>query len=96
MTIYLFLQFFYPLAHDETVNCLSPTRYFCTEFSSQNIVGFLCDYNEIDNYNPFKEVEGRQFNFLSEDEENEDLDFNLFGCDFVLDLDNKVLEYIMS
>ena len=94
MTIYLFLQFFYPLAHDETVNCLSPTRYFCTEFSSQNIVGFLCDYNEIDNYNPFKEVEGSQFNFLSEDEENEDLDFNLFGCDFVLDLDNKVLEYV--
>ena len=94
MTLFIFQQFFYPLSPDETVNCLSPTRYFCTEFYPQNIVGFLCSYEEIEDYNPFKEKEDSPFKRLSEDEENEDLDYNLFGCDFVLDLDKKHLEYV--
>ena len=94
MTLYIFQQFFYPLSPDETVNCLSPTRYFCTEFYSQNIVGFLCNYEDINNFNPFKENGENKCKRLSEDEENEDLDFNLFSCDFVLDLDKKYLEYV--
>ena len=94
MTLYVFQQFFYPLSPDETVNCLSPTKYFCTEFYSQNLVGFLCSYDEIEDYNPFKEKDGIQFRCLSEDEEKEDFDYNLFGCDFVLDLDKKYLEYV--
>ena len=94
MTIYLFQQFFYPLSYDETVKCLSPTKYFCTEFFSLNLIGFLCNYEDINNYNPFNEIEGKQFKCLSEDEENEDLDYSLFGCDFVLDLDKKNLEYV--
>ena len=94
MTLYIFQQFFYPLSPDETVNCLSPTKYFCAEFYPQNIVGFLCCYDEIDDYNPFKKKDGNQFRCLSEDEEKEDFDYNLFGCDFVLDLDKKHLEYV--
>ena len=93
-TLYVFQQFFYPLSPDETVNCLSPTRYFCTEFYSQNIVGFLCSYEDINNFNPFKENDENKCKRLSEEEENEDLDFNLFSCDFVLDLDKKNLEYV--
>ena len=94
MTIYLFQQFFYPLSHDETVKCFSPTKYFSLEFFSLNLIGFLCSYEEINNYNPFNENEGKKFRFLSEDEENEDLEYSLFGCDFVLDLDKKNLEYV--
>ena len=94
MTLYIFQQFFYPLSPDETVNCLSPTRYFCTEFYSQNIVGFLCNYEDINDFNPFKDQNEKKYKRLSEDEENEDLDFNLFSCDFALDLDKKYLEYV--
>ena len=94
MTIYIFQQFLYPLAYDETVNCLSPIRYFCTEICQQNMVGFLCSYSEINNYNPFRELEEGEYKCLTESEENEDLDYYLFSCDFVLDLDKKILEYV--
>ena len=94
MTIYIFLQFLYPLAYDETVNCLSPTRYFSTEMCQKNMVGFLCNYDEINNYNPFRELKEGEFKCLSESEEKEDLDYYLFSCDFILDLDKKILEYV--
>ena len=88
-TIYIFQQFFYPLSHDETAYCLSPVRYFCAELLIQNIVGFLCSYDEINNYNPFRNVKPDEFKCLSENEEKEDFDYNLFECDFIVDLDSK-------
>ena len=94
MTIYIFQQFLYPLNYNETVNCLSPIRYFCTEICEQTMVGFLCSYEEINNYNPFRELEEGEYKCLSESEENEDLDYNLFICDFILDLDKKCLKYV--
>ena len=90
-SIYIFQQLFYPLSHDETVNSLSPIRYFCTEFFTQNIVGFLCSYDEVEKYNPFRNTKPNEFKCLSEDEENEELNYSLFGCDFIVDLDKKCL-----
>lgn len=90
-TIYIFQQLFYPLNHDESVVCVSPVRYFCAEYLTQNILGFLCSYNEVNNYDPFRDLKPGENKFLSEEEENENLDPILFGCDFVLDLDKKNL-----
>lgn len=90
-TIYIFQQLFYPLNHDESVFCVSPVRYFCAEFLTQNILGFLCSYEEVNNYNPFRDLKPGENKFLSEEEENDNLDPILFGCDFVLDLDKKDL-----
>ena len=88
-TLYIFQQFLYPLNHEEIVHTLSPTRYFCSDLYIQNVVGFLCCFNEINNYNPFRKVKNDEFKCLSENEEKEDFDYNLFGCDFVVDLDKK-------
>ena len=95
-TMYIFQQFFYPLNHDESTRCVSPIRYFCAEFLTQNILGFLCSYDEVNDYNPFREVRTDEYKCLSEDEEKENLDYMLFGCDFVLDLDKnlKTLIYV--
>ena len=93
-TMYIFQQLFYPLCHDESIYCLSPTRYFCCDFCFQNIVGFLCSYDEINNYNPFRKVKVEEFKCLSEDEEKEDYDYNLYGCDFIVDLDKKFLKEV--
>ena len=90
-TIYIFQQFFYPLNHDESVFCVSPVRYFCSEFLTQNLLGFLCSYEEVNNYNPFRDLKPGENKFLSEEEENDNLDPILFGCDFVFDLDKQML-----
>ena len=92
ITMFIFQQFLYPLNFDETVTCISPIRYFCSELYSQNIIGFPCSFDEINEYNPFKKEE--KCKFFTEDEEKEDLDYKLFGCDFVLDLTKKNLEYV--
>ena len=60
----------------------------------ENIVGFLCSYDEINNYNPFRKVKVEEFKCLSEDEEKEDYDYNLYGCDFIVDLDKKFLKEV--
>ena len=90
ITIFIFQQLLYPLNFDETVICLHPKIYFCSEYYNQNIVGFPCSFDEIENYNPFKKEEEKS-KFINEDEENEDLDYKLFGCDLILDLNNKDL-----
>ena len=57
ITIFIFQQLLYPLNFDETVICLPPKIYFCSEYYNQNIVGFPCSFDEIENYNPFKKEE---------------------------------------
>ena len=91
-TIYIFQQFFSPLAPNETITTLSPTKFFCSENIDQYIVGFNCSYDEIDNKNPFRELKEGEFKWQSEDEEKSDLDPQIFRCDFILDLDKKILK----
>ena len=88
-TIYTLQQFFYPLSPDEIVYSLSPIRYFCSEMNIQKIVGFLCSFSEVNNYNPFRNVKSNEFKCLSENEEIEGLDYDLFKCEFIVDLDKK-------
>ena len=89
--LYIFQQLFYPLNQNETINVFSPIRYFCSEFCDQNIVGFLCSYDEVDKYNPFRTVGPDEFRCLSESEENEQLSESLFGCDLIVDLEKKCI-----
>ena len=89
--IYFFQQMFYPLNPNETINVFSPIRYFCFDFSEQNIVGFCCSYDDVEKYNPFRKVGPDEYRCLSESEENEVLNFSLFGCDLIVDLEKKCL-----
>lgn len=89
--IYIFQQLFYPLNQNETINVFSPIRYFCSDFCEQNIVGFLCSYDDVEKYNPFRNVGPDEYRCLSENEENEDLNFSLFGCDLIVDLEKKCI-----
>ena len=88
-TIYIFQQLLYPLSHEEIVHTLSPIRYFCTDLYIQNMVGFLCSYSDVNNYDPSRKLKKDEFKCLSQDEEMEEFDNNLFGCDYVVDLDKK-------
>ena len=91
-SIYIFQQFFYPLIHDETINSFSPTKFFCSEFCIQNLVGFLCSYDEINNFNPFRQLKESEFQFLSENEEKEDYYYKLFNCNYIVDLDKNIFK----
>ena len=93
-SIYIFQQLFYPLSYDENVSCLSPIKFFCYEYCIQNLVGFLCSYEEIDKYNPFKNNNDYEFQCLTENEEKENMDYNLFACDYIVDLDNKYFKEV--
>lgn len=92
LTMYIFQQFFFPLAPNENVSSLSPTRYFCSETKDQNIIGFVCGYDELENYNPWRECRKDEPRCLSEEEENGDLDQQMFACDFIIDLDRKIFK----
>ena len=89
-SMYIFQQFFSPLAPNEIVSASSPTKFFCSENIDQYIVGFYCSYDDIDNKNPFREIKVGEYKWQSEDEEKGDLDPQLFRCDFILDLDRKI------
>ena len=91
-TIYIFQQFFSPLAPNESVSASSPTKFFCSENIDQYIVGFYCSYEDIDSKNPFRELKIGEYKWQSEDEEKSDLDPQLFRCDFILDLDKKIFK----
>ena len=93
-TIYIFQQFFYPLSYDENVSSFSPIKYFCYEICTQNLVGFLCSYEEIDKFNPFRNIKDNEYKCLSEDEEKGGFDFNLYACDYIVDLDNKYFKEV--
>ena len=92
LTMYIFQQFLFPLAPNENVAGLSPLKFFCSENIDQYIVGFVCGYDDLDNYNPFRELRTGEFRCLSDVEENSDLDYNIFKCDYILDLDKKILK----
>ena len=91
-TMYIFQQFLFPLAPNENVSSLSPTKFFCSENIDQYIVGFVCGYDDLEYYNPLRELKPGEFKFLSEEEEKKDLDLLLFKCDYILDLDKKILK----
>ena len=92
LTIYIFQQFLFPLSHKENVSSLSPTYFFCAGSIDQNIVGFVCRYEELENFNPFRELKPGEFRFLSEEEEEKNLVPLFFKCDYILDLDKKKLK----
>jgi hypothetical protein len=92
LTMYIFQQFIFPLSPNENVSGLSPTKFFCSENIDQYIVGFISGYDELENVNPFREVKNGEFRFLSEEEEKKGLDPLLFKCDYILDLDKKILK----
>ena len=44
LTMYIFQQFFFPLAPNENVAGLSPIKFYCSENVDQYIIGFVCAY----------------------------------------------------
>ena len=92
LTMYIFQQFIFPLSPNENVSGLSPTKFFCSENIDQFIVGFMCGYDELETLNPFRELKPGEYRFLSEEEEKKGLDLQLFKCDYILDLDKKILK----
>ena len=90
--MYIFQQFIFPLAPNENVAGLSPQKFFCSENVDQYIVGFVCGYDDLDNFNPFRELKPGEFRWLSEEEEQRDYLENLFKCDYILDLDTKIFK----
>ena len=92
LTIYIFQQFLFPFCPEENVSGLSPTKFFCSENIDQYIVGFVSGFDELENYNPFRELKPGEFRCVSEEEEAKDLSPLLFKCDYILDLDKKILK----
>lgn len=92
MTMYIFQQFFFPLSPNESVAGLSPLKFFCSENIDQYIVGFTCGYEDLENHNPFRELKPGEFRCMNEEDEKKDLDPLLFKCDYILDLDKKILK----
>ena len=41
---------FYPLSNDESVKCLSPLKFFNSDMMQQNMVGFVCSYEELETF----------------------------------------------
>ena len=92
LTMYIFQQFLFPLSPNENVSGLSPTKFFCSENIDQYIVGFISGYDELEAVNPFRDMKGGKPKFLSEEEENKGFGPLLFKCDYILDLDKKILK----
>ena len=90
MTIFIFQEMFYPLSNDESVKCLSPLKFFNSDMMQQNIVGFLCTYDEIETF----EKGHPQYRTLCDDDEEQNENSKMFDCDFILDLDKKKVEYL--
>ena len=53
---HIFHQFLFSFAPSENISCLSPTKFFCNDAAYQNIVGFLCNYDDLEKFNPFREI----------------------------------------
>ena len=90
MTIFIFQEMFYPLSNDESVKCLSPLKFFNSDMMQQNMVGFVCPYEELENY----EKDNPNYKTLCDDDEEENKNSKMFDCDFILDLDKKKFEYL--
>ena len=87
MTIFIFQEMFYPLNNNESVKCLSPKKFFHSDMTEQNIMGFACSYEEAENNSQYKSL-------CDDDDEEQNEENKLFDCDFILDLDKKKLEYL--
>ena len=94
MILYIFQQFFYPFSDTENVTTLSPIKFYYSDPTNSNMVGFLCNFDELEKFDPDNEENMERIEFLSEFEVKEDLQQGLFGCDFILDLDKGKLEYV--
>ena len=92
LILHSFYQFLFPFAPSENVSCLSPIKFFCNDTVDQNLVGFLCNYDELEMYDPFRELKEGEFRCLTDEEENIELDILYFKCDYILDLNKKVLK----
>ena len=90
--LHIFHQFLFPFAPNENVACLPPIKFFCNDIVDQNIVGFLCDYDDLEKFDPFREVEEGEFRCLTDEEEKIQLDPLYFRCDYILDLNKKVFK----
>ena len=93
--MFIFQQLFFPLSSNENISGLSPTKYFYSQNIEQNIVGFVCEYDDLENLNPNRELKEGEFRFLSKEEEEEkkDLEPLLFKCDYIFVLDKKELKH---
>ena len=95
LIIFFFNQFIYPLLDKENIWGLSPTKYFTEVLADNSRIGFLCNYDDIQNYDPFSPKE--QFKNLVNEEDcfdfkrgvDDKVDKGQF--DFILDLKNKKL-----
>ena len=90
MTIFIFQEMFYPLSNDESVKCLSPLKFFNSDMMQQNIVGFVCTYDDLETF----EKGHPQYKTLCDDDEEQNEFSKMFDCDFILDLDKKKFEYL--
>ena len=84
---------FYPLNNNESVKCLSPKKFFNSDMTEQNIVGFACSYEELEIF----EKDEEKLKAICDDDEDEGEekeDCKLFDCEFILDLDKKKLIYL--
>ena len=94
MILYIFQQFFYPFSDTENVTTLSPIKFYYPDPANSNMVGFLCNFDELEKFDPDNEENMERIELLSEFEVKEDLQQGLFGCEFILDLDKGKLEYV--
>lgn len=92
ITIYIFKQFLFPFSPNENASGLSPTKFFCSENIDEYIVGFVCGFDDLDNYNPLREIKEGEFRCLSDEEEKQEVDLLIFKCNYILDLDKKILK----
>ena len=90
--LHVFHQFLFPFAPSENVSCLPPLKFFCNETVDQSIVGFLCNYDDLDKFDPFRELGEGEFRCLTMEEENSQLDPLYFQCDFIFDLNKRELK----
>ena len=92
LILHIFHQFLFPFAPNENVACLPPIKFFCNDIVDQNIVGFLCNYDDLEKFDPFREVEEGEYRCLTDEEEAIQLDPLYFRCDYILDLNKKIFK----
>ena len=88
MTIFIFQEMFYPISNNESIKSLSPLKFFNSDMIQQNLVGFVCSYEELEMY--------EKGETLCDDDEPPNEFSQMFVCDFILDLDKKKFEYLES
>ena len=90
--LHIFHQFLFPFAPNENVSCLPPIKFFCNDTVDQSIVGFLCNYDDLEKYDPFRQIKKGEHRCLTDEDENIDLDPLYFRCDYILDLNKRILK----